>query len=541
MREVIKRSGEVDKDKLTAYQKHRRPILPTLILSVVCAVVVILARTGTMGSVIEVGGTFFAFTDAFVMISAGIGGLGCGLMTFVMLFISEFLRTSGDISLYSLSIYLILVLLVSILSYRGWFKSIGKALLSGLLITMVLAFLWLIAFTVLPVRMIENVYRGMSCPRLMLMAFPETFAAAAVILFMERYAPGRLRNEFITGAECLDSRLNVLPRRVTLLSLTEAVVLSAVAILCSNLFSADNDGVKFCFGYILKHWATNLELLMTMMCAAVPAAYLLNLFILNNIVNPINAMSRLMDEYFRTEETERVRRLPDINVHSGDEVEHLYHSLQKMVSDMSDHIDRILEGERRTAHLTKDFMLALAKAVDAKDHYTSGHSQRVAEYSREIARRMGKSEARQDEIYTMGLLHDIGKIGVPESIINKNGRLTDEEYEKIKEHPLMGHEILKNVKEIPNLAVGARWHHERYDGRGYPDGLAGKDIPEEARIIGVADAYDAMTSNRAYSGIRPQDKVRAEIERCSGSQFDPEIADIMLQMIDNDTMYKMHE
>ena len=185
--------------------------------------------------------------------------------------------------------------------------------------------------------------------------------------------------------------------------------------------------------------------------------------------------------------------------------------------------------------------IVLAKSVDAKDLYMIGHSKRVAQYAREIARRLGKSEAEQCDIYAMGLLHDIGKIGVSEAIINKNGRLTDEEFAEIKKHPLKGYEILQKVKEIPALATVARWHHERYDGCGYPDGLSGETIPEEARIIAVADAYDAMTSKRAYSDVRPQSQVRAEIERCKGSQFDPKIADVMLEMIDDDTEYKMHE
>ena len=212
-----------------------------------------------------------------------------------------------------------------------------------------------------------------------------------------------------------------------------------------------------------------------------------------------------------------------------------------MVEDAGTYLDRILKQEQKSAHLTQGFMLALAKAVDAKDHYTSGHSERVAQYAKEIARRLGKSEKEQEEIYTMGLLHDIGKIGVSEAIINKKGRLTDEEFAEIKTHPLKGYEILQNVKEIPELATGARWHHERYDGRGYPDGLSGETIPEEARIIAVADAYDAMTSKRAYSDVRPQAQVRSEIERCKGSQFDPKMADAMLSMIDNDVEYKMHE
>ena len=105
----------------------------------------------------------------------------------------------------------------------------------------------------------------------------------------------------------------------------------------------------------------------------------------------------------------------------------------------------------------------------------------------------------------------------------------------------MGYDILKNVKELPSLAVGARWHHERYNGRGYPDGLSGESIPLEARIIGVADAYDAMTSNRAYSSVRPQEQVRSEIERCKGSQFDPVIADVMISIMDDDKDYRLHE
>ena len=183
----------------------------------------------------------------------------------------------------------------------------------------------------------------------------------------------------------------------------------------------------------------------------------------------------------------------------------------------------------------------LAKAIDAKDAYTNGHSERVADYSREIARRYGYDEDQQEEIYMMGLLHDVGKIGVPDTVINKPGKLTDEEYAVIKKHPVMGAEILATVSEMPGLVTGARWHHERYDGSGYPDGLKGEEIPEEARIIAVADAYDAMTSHRSYRGIIPQDKVRSEIENGIGRQFDEKFARIMLEMIAEDKDYTMHE
>lgn len=183
----------------------------------------------------------------------------------------------------------------------------------------------------------------------------------------------------------------------------------------------------------------------------------------------------------------------------------------------------------------------LAEAIDAKDTYTNGHSGRVAKYSKEIARRYGYSQKRQDEIYMMGLLHDVGKIGVPDAVINKPARLTDEEFAQIKTHSTMGDRILKNIRERPKLAIGARWHHERFDGTGYPDGLSGDDIPEEVRIIAIADAYDAMTSRRSYRDILPQDIVRQEIKNGKGTQFDPVFADIMLIMIEEDKDYILRE
>lgn len=195
----------------------------------------------------------------------------------------------------------------------------------------------------------------------------------------------------------------------------------------------------------------------------------------------------------------------------------------------------------RAEKLTREMMLALSKTVDAKDHYTNGHSERVAKYAKEIARRIGKSAEEQEKIYEMGLLHDIGKIGVSEEIINKTSRLTDEEFAQIKKHTEIGSTILRQITVMPELEKGARNHHERYDGRGYPDGLSGEQIPEAARIICVADCYDAMTSTRTYSTPKPQEVVRAEIVRCKGSQFDPQIAEIMLSMIDDDKNYTMHE
>ena len=196
-----------------------------------------------------------------------------------------------------------------------------------------------------------------------------------------------------------------------------------------------------------------------------------------------------------------------------------------------------LENEQMFIHIVK----TLAGTIDAKDKYTKGHSSRVADYSREIASRFGYSEAELTNIYIMGLLHDIGKIGIPDSVINKPGKLTDEEFEIIKTHPVLGGGILRNIKEMPELAWCARCHHEKYDGTGYPDGFKGEEIPEQARIVAVADAYDAMTSYRSYRDPMPQAKVKSEIEKGSGTQFDPKFAKIMLEMIEEDKNYDLSE
>jgi len=209
--------------------------------------------------------------------------------------------------------------------------------------------------------------------------------------------------------------------------------------------------------------------------------------------------------------------------------------LQRNLSDAVARKTR--ENERLSMHVVQ----TLAEAIDAKDNYTNGHSARVAQYSREIARRYGYTIKQQEDIYMMGLLHDVGKIGIPDSVINKPGKLTPEEYEVIKTHSRVGARILRKIEEMPKLVEGARWRHERYDGKGYPDGLIGESIPEEDRIIAVADAYDAMSSRRSYREILPQEKVRSEIENGKGTQFDPGFADIMLAMIDEDPEYHNKE
>lgn len=199
------------------------------------------------------------------------------------------------------------------------------------------------------------------------------------------------------------------------------------------------------------------------------------------------------------------------------------------------------EIQKQTEKMLSETIEALSSAVDAKDRYTSGHSRRVAEYARTLAERMGVDEAQKKQIYMAGLLHDVGKIRIPDEIINKTGKLTEEEFDYIKLHTIAGNHILKEISSIEEIAVGAKYHHERYDGKGYPNGLEGENIPQIARIIGVADAYDAMASNRSYRKALPQYIVREEIVKGKGTQFDPVIAEHMIALIDEDKEYQMKQ
>lgn len=215
-----------------------------------------------------------------------------------------------------------------------------------------------------------------------------------------------------------------------------------------------------------------------------------------------------------------------------------------LATDLYDNIKRtndvyneeLQEKSRQISEMAVQTITTIANTIDAKDEYTEGHSNRVAQYSRLLAKKLGKSDEEADEIYNIALLHDIGKIGVPDSILNKPGKLTDEEFKMIKQHPSIGGKILKDVKSFPNLEVGARYHHERFDGRGYPEGLAGEDIPEIARIICVADSFDAMNSNRVYRRHFTREYIRSELERCQGSQFDPAVAQAMLELMDEEAL-----
>ncbi|MCM1165391.1 MAG: HD domain-containing protein [Lachnospiraceae bacterium] len=205
----------------------------------------------------------------------------------------------------------------------------------------------------------------------------------------------------------------------------------------------------------------------------------------------------------------------------------------KIVAENKAYIESIDDKQKQLERVTLQTITTIANIIDAKDEYTKGHSYRVAEYSSALAEELGYDKERVANVKYIGLLHDIGKIGIPDSILNKPGKLTDSEYALMRKHVEIGGNILSGNNMIDGLDEGAKFHHERYDGRGYPLGLKGEEIPEMARIIGIADAYDAMTSNRVYRKRLTNEKVISEMRRCSGAQFDPKLTEIFIKMIES--------
>lgn len=193
---------------------------------------------------------------------------------------------------------------------------------------------------------------------------------------------------------------------------------------------------------------------------------------------------------------------------------------------------RMQEFQDEYKDIIEQSLQTFARTIDAKDTYTNGHSIRVAQYSREIAKKLGLSEKEQERIYYLAMLHDIGKIGIPDSILTKPGKLTDEERAIIQTHPAIGGEILKDFTALDGIAEGAKYHHERYDGNGYGEGITGEDIPLVARIIGVADTYDAMSSDRCYRKALSRETILKELRDGKNTQFDPEIVEVMLQLLE---------
>ncbi len=205
----------------------------------------------------------------------------------------------------------------------------------------------------------------------------------------------------------------------------------------------------------------------------------------------------------------------------------------KLLGAAATHMAIFLENSALYDNLNAMFLgtlEALTASIDAKDRYTCGHSRRVAHLTQLLGRAAGLDEATVSRMRITGLVHDVGKIGVPEAVLQKAGDLTPDEFEWIRRHPEMGYRILKDIPELQDVLVGVLYHHERWDGKGYPHALCGEDVPLVARIIALADAFDAMSSTRTYRSARDRDEVFREIRLNAGTQFDPELVPLFLNL-----------
>lgn len=202
------------------------------------------------------------------------------------------------------------------------------------------------------------------------------------------------------------------------------------------------------------------------------------------------------------------------------ELDELTHYLERKVTEKTAQIEK----------MTFETIATISSMIEAKDSYTKGHSIRVAEYSAAIAEGAGWNEGAIQNLRYIALLHDIGKVGIPDNVLNKPGKLTEDEFSVIQSHTSIGGDILKEIKSIPEVEAGAKYHHERYDGTGYPCGLAADEIPAVARIIGIADSFDAMNSKRVYRDSLSPEKIYSELVNGRGTQFDPNFLDIFLNL-----------
>jgi len=213
----------------------------------------------------------------------------------------------------------------------------------------------------------------------------------------------------------------------------------------------------------------------------------------------------------------------------------------RLINILADQSARTIENAELYKHMQETYLgtiQTLARAIDAKDPYTRGHSDRVTRYAVKIAKEMNLSESAVRNIEYSALIHDIGKIGIQEAILTKKGKLTETEYEIVKMHPLIGESIITPVKFLNGIAPLILYHHERFNGKGYLEGLRGESIPLGARIISVADAFDAMTSNRPYRKALTKEEARKELEKESGERFDPQVIKAFLRVLEREEMGK---
>ena len=230
------------------------------------------------------------------------------------------------------------------------------------------------------------------------------------------------------------------------------------------------------------------------------------------------------------------KRLPRIG--PGKEIGDLAEDFNRMSVHVESYVDRLQDAAQENRELFIGSMRSFVAAIDAKDPYTRGHSERVATYSRIISKSLGLSETEQHKIWVGALLHDVGKIGIEDRILTKGGVLSEEEYEQMKLHPVIGAQIMSRIEQLKEMIPAIRWHHEAWNGSGYPDGLKGEQIPLSARIVGVADSFDAITTNRPYQRAYEPDFAVETITRLAGTRFDAKVVTAFLQAFESGQIQK---
>jgi putative nucleotidyltransferase with HDIG domain len=230
------------------------------------------------------------------------------------------------------------------------------------------------------------------------------------------------------------------------------------------------------------------------------------------------------------------KRLPRIG--PGKEIGDLAEDFNRMSGHVESYVDRLQDAAQENRELFIGSMRSFVAAIDAKDPYTRGHSERVATYSRIISKSLGLSETEQHKIWVGALLHDVGKIGIEDRILTKGGVLSEEEYDQMKLHPVIGAQIMSRIEQLKEMIPAIRWHHEAWNGSGYPDGLKGEQIPLSARITGVADSFDAITTNRPYQRAYEPDFAVETITRLAGTRFDAKVVTAFLQAFESGQIQK---
>ncbi len=300
------------------------------------------------------------------------------------------------------------------------------------------------------------------------------------------------------------------------------------------------------------------ELLQSFICGLRPSVYMLDSDLLDNPM--LSILSKGMREEFKTIPTIALGNTPEDELSSwrsgcSSYVElplnkemtalKISHALKESsyYNELSQKVDGVNKAYEEKNQEYNEAVLqtftSLSALIDAKDDYTACHSRRVAQISYNIGEAAGLDHKTLYTLYHAGLLHDIGKIGIPDAVLKKPGKLTADEYARIKQHPVIGYELLKGMTFIPGLADAVRWHHERYDGKGYPDGIKGTTQENfMSRIIAIADSFDAMTSNRTYRTAATEGYARRELIKGSGTMYDPDLVMIAVDLLDKGTLLK---